>query len=113
MPKGFDLRCAAGKTARVWKQGQGGGLKPGQAFVLLPKKEGEGPDAAAGYLSPPRQALIDRNHGQVNVEGITIAEGIDDCSDCIGIQSQTNHLPGQRITLRTFLLIDLPDQSSL
>jgi hypothetical protein len=41
MAKGFNLRCAAGKTARVWQQGKGGGLKPGQAFVLLPKKEGE------------------------------------------------------------------------
>jgi hypothetical protein len=67
MPKGFDLRCAAGKTARVWKQGKGGGLKPGQAFVLLPKKMEEGADAAAGYLSPLRTALIDRNHGNVNV----------------------------------------------
>ena len=31
MPKGFNLQCAAGKTARVWLQGKGGGLKPGQA----------------------------------------------------------------------------------
>jgi hypothetical protein len=23
MPKGFNLRCAAGKTARVWEQGKG------------------------------------------------------------------------------------------
>jgi hypothetical protein len=44
-----------------------GGLKPGQAFVLFPEKEGEGADAAAGYLSPLRTALIDRNHGHVNV----------------------------------------------
>ena len=29
---------ACGKTARVWLQGKGGGLKPGQAFVLLPRK---------------------------------------------------------------------------
>ena len=27
MPKGFNLRCAAGKTARVWLQGKGGGLE--------------------------------------------------------------------------------------
>ena len=52
---------------RGWQQGKGEGLKPGQAFVLLPKKEGEGADAAAGYLSPLRQALIDRNGGHVNV----------------------------------------------
>jgi hypothetical protein len=38
MPKGFNLRCAAGKTARVWLQGKGGGLAPGQALVLLPVK---------------------------------------------------------------------------
>jgi hypothetical protein len=62
-----DRRCAAGKTARVWQQGKGGGLKPGQAFVLLPAKEEEGADTTAGYLSPLRTALIDRNHGHVNV----------------------------------------------
>ena len=41
MPKGFNLQCAAGKTARVWLQGKGGALKPGQAAVLLPPREGE------------------------------------------------------------------------
>ena len=41
VPKGFNLRCAAGKTARVWLQGKGGGLKPGQAMVLLPPAAGE------------------------------------------------------------------------
>ena len=40
MPKGFDLECAAGETARVWLQGKGGGLKPGQAMILLPPKQG-------------------------------------------------------------------------
>ena len=25
MPKEFNLQCAAGKTARVWLQGKGGG----------------------------------------------------------------------------------------
>jgi hypothetical protein len=39
MPKGFDLQCAAGKSARVWQQGKGGQLAPGQAMVLLPAKE--------------------------------------------------------------------------
>jgi hypothetical protein len=34
MRKGFDLKCGAGKTARVWLQGKGGGLTPGQALVL-------------------------------------------------------------------------------
>ena len=36
MPKRFDLKCAAGKTARVWLQGKGGALKQGHAFVLTP-----------------------------------------------------------------------------
>jgi hypothetical protein len=67
MLKGFNLRCAAGKTARVWVQGKGGGLKPGQAFVLLPRKEGEAEDAPAGYLAPLRQALIDLNRGHVKI----------------------------------------------
>jgi hypothetical protein len=66
-PKGFDLRCAAGKTAHVWQQGEGGGLKPGQTFVLLPKKENEGPNAAARYFAPLRTALIDDNDGHVSV----------------------------------------------
>jgi hypothetical protein len=67
MPKGFDLRCAEGKTARVWLQGRGGGLKPGQAMVLLPVKEGETDASPAAYLSPLRRALIDENRGHVNV----------------------------------------------
>ena len=48
MPKGFNLHCAAGKTARVWLQGKGGGLKPGQAAVLLPPKEGETDESPVG-----------------------------------------------------------------
>jgi hypothetical protein len=67
MPKGFDLRCGAGKTARVWLQGKGGGLKPGQAAVLLPPKENETDDSPASYLAPLRQALIDDNSGHVNI----------------------------------------------
>ena len=35
MPKGFNLRCAAGKTARVWLQGKGGPLTTGQASGAL------------------------------------------------------------------------------
>jgi hypothetical protein len=38
MPK--ELQCTAGKTARLWLQGKGGGRKPGQAMVLLPPKQG-------------------------------------------------------------------------
>ena len=41
MPKGLNLKRAAGKTARVWLQGKSGGLAPGQALVLLPVKETE------------------------------------------------------------------------
>jgi hypothetical protein len=67
MPKGFDLRCGAGKTARVWVQGKGGALKPGQAMVLLPLREGEDENSLAGYLAPLRQTLIDNNNWHVSV----------------------------------------------
>src|SRR5262245_44888511 len=63
------IRCAldiAGKTARVWMQGKGGALRPGQAFVLLPITEGETEDSPAGYRAPLRQALIDDNDGFVS-----------------------------------------------
>jgi hypothetical protein len=67
MPKGFNLRCAAGKTARVWLQGKGGALTPGQALVLLPIQEGETDDSPVSYRAPFRQALIDDNTGHVNL----------------------------------------------
>ena len=75
MPRRFDLRCGAGKTARVWVQGKGGALKPGQAMVLLPLREGEHENSLAGYLAPAwsrlrtplRQTLIDNNDRHVNV----------------------------------------------
>jgi len=67
MPKGFNLRCAAGKTARVWLQGMGGGLKPGQALVLLPIQKGETDGSPVVYRAPLRQALIDDNTGHVNI----------------------------------------------
>jgi hypothetical protein len=67
MPKGFDLKCGAGKTARVWLQGKGGGLTPGRALVLLPPKPNEDQNSPAAYLSPLRAALIDRNDGHVNI----------------------------------------------
>jgi hypothetical protein len=63
MLKGFDVRCAGGWTAHVWQQGKGGGLRPGQAFVLLPQTKGEQENAPAGYLAPLRTALIDDNDG--------------------------------------------------
>jgi hypothetical protein len=59
MPKGFNLRCATGKTARVWPQGKGGALTPGRAFVLLPIREGETEGLPVGYRAPLRQATDD------------------------------------------------------
>jgi hypothetical protein len=67
MAKGFQLRCGAGKTARVLLQGKGGCLAPGQALVLLPPREGETADSPAAYLAPLRQTLIDDNPGHVNI----------------------------------------------
>ena len=52
MPKGFNLQCAAGKTARVWLQRKGGELLPGQTLVLLPIAEGETDDSPVAYRSP-------------------------------------------------------------
>jgi hypothetical protein len=56
MPKGFDLKCGEGRTARVWLQGNGGGLTPGQALVLLPPKANEHQNSPAA-LRPGRQIL--------------------------------------------------------
>lgn len=67
MPKGFNLRCAAGKSARVWLQGKGGALTPGHALVPLPVQEGETDESSAAYRAPLRQALIDDNEGHVNL----------------------------------------------
>ena len=55
MPKGFNLQCAAGKPARVWLQGKGGALKPGQAAVLLLPKEGETDESPVAYRAPLRR----------------------------------------------------------
>ena len=75
MPKGFNLRCAAGKTARVWLQGNGGGLAPGQALVLLPVKEEETDESPVAYRAPLRKALIDDNAGHVNIVVCETATG--------------------------------------
>jgi hypothetical protein len=85
MTKGFDLRCAPGKTARVWLQGKSGKLVPGQAMVLLHMKEGETKESPAGYLSPLRQALIDDNERHVNV---VVCE-----SDYRALKHGIEHLP--------------------
>jgi hypothetical protein len=85
MPKGFDLRCAAGKTARVWLQGEGGQLTTGHAMVLLPPKQGETATAPAAYLAPLRQSLIDDNKGHVSV---VVCE-----SDYHALKRGVEHLP--------------------
>ena len=51
----------------MWLQGKGGGLKPGQGFVLLPPKEGEDDNSPAGYFSTLHHALIDNNRRHVSV----------------------------------------------
>ena len=66
MPKGFNLQCAAGKTAR-WLQGKGGALKPGQVAVLLLPKKARPTSPPSPYRAPLRRALIDDNAGHVNV----------------------------------------------
>jgi hypothetical protein len=48
MPKGFNLRCAAGKTARVSL----GAHTPGQALVLLSIQESETDDSPITYRAP-------------------------------------------------------------
>ena len=57
------MRCGAGKTARVGLQGKVGGLKQGEAAVLLPVREGETGNSPAAYVAPLRQALIDTSTG--------------------------------------------------
>ena len=86
MQKGFDLRCAAGKTARVWLQNKSGKLTTGQAMVLLPPKIGETANAPAAYLAPLRKSLIDDNNGHVNV---VVSE-----SDYRALKRGIEHLPG-------------------
>jgi hypothetical protein len=64
---GLLIQCGPGKTARVWLQGKGGSLKPGQALVLLPVADGETECSPADYLAPLRCTLIDDNKRHVNV----------------------------------------------
>lgn len=66
MPKGFNLQCAAGKTARVWLQGKRR-LTAGQALVLLQVQEGETDESPVAYRASLRHALIDDNIGHVNI----------------------------------------------
>jgi hypothetical protein len=81
----MPLQCAAGQTARVWLQGKGGGLKPGQAAVLLPSKEGETDESPVAYRAPLCQALIDENAGHVNV---IVSE-----ADYHALKREIEHLP--------------------
>ena len=56
MPKGFDLRRGAGKTVRVWVQGKGGALRPGQARQL-PRSREKPIEAVLTYDAAPRRAV--------------------------------------------------------
>jgi hypothetical protein len=67
MPKGFDLRCAPGKSARDWLQGKDGGLMSGQALVLFPVKQGETENSSTAYFAPLWKALIDKNERHLNI----------------------------------------------
>ena len=62
-----EAEQGAGKTARVWLQGKGGGLTLGRALVLLPPRANEDQNSPAECLPPFRTALIDRNDGRVNI----------------------------------------------
>jgi hypothetical protein len=63
-----DLICGARpERPRVCgSRGRVVGSNPDRHSCFFQRKRGR-PDAAAGYLAPLRQALIDRNHGHVNV----------------------------------------------
>jgi hypothetical protein len=63
MPKDFNLRCAAGKTAHVWLQGKGGALTPGQGLVLLPPKQGETDESPVAYRAPTAPGADRRQYG--------------------------------------------------
>jgi len=52
MPKGFNQRVAAGKSAHMWLQGKGGALTPEQALVLLPIMKGEADGSPVPYRTP-------------------------------------------------------------
>jgi hypothetical protein len=56
-----------GREDRACVAARKGWWAEAEAGVRAPSKEKGGPDAAAGYLAPLRQAPIDRNHGHVNV----------------------------------------------
>jgi hypothetical protein len=52
---------------RQLARGCRGGLKAGQAMVLLPPKQGKAKDTPGAYIAPLRQVLIDDNAGHGNV----------------------------------------------
>lgn len=70
MPKGFLLRCAAGKTAHVWQQGKGGALTPGRAMVLLPPKKGETKDSPVAYIAAAAASAHRRQRGTREGRGV-------------------------------------------
>jgi hypothetical protein len=64
----LPICAAAGERSRGcgYKE-RGGGLKPGQALVLLPATPGETEESPAEYLAPLRSALFDNNQRHVKV----------------------------------------------
>jgi hypothetical protein len=85
VPKGFDLWCSAGKTARVWLQGDGGSIKPGEALILLPPQSNRSAESPVADMAPLRHALIDANIGHVN---LVVCE-----SDYAALKRGIEHLP--------------------
>lgn len=59
MPKGFNLQCSAGKTARVWLQGKSGALARGRPWCsyLLRKERPTGPPLPIAHRSARRGSM--------------------------------------------------------
>ena len=77
MPKGFDPRCGAGKTARVYLThpagvvaGKGRSAENPARRWCCSRYNGERmrcENSLVGSLAPPRQTLIDKNERHVSV----------------------------------------------
>jgi hypothetical protein len=67
MPKGFNLRCAAGISARVWLQGKGERSCPDRPWCSYLYRTVKPMTRRLPIARPLRQALIDDNTGHVNI----------------------------------------------
>ena len=68
MPKGFNLHCAAGQTARVWLQGKGGGLKNRVRRRCYCHRRKERPTSSPSPIARRcARRSIHENAGHVNV----------------------------------------------